>query len=354
MALTGVHFLLSYQCTHECDHCFVWASPRAGGTISLGTLLSVLDQAQEVGTVKHIYFEGGEPFLFYPLLVEGIRQAAKRGLSTGVVTNCYWATAEPDAALWLEPLQELGVADLSLSSDAFHAGEVEDPRPGFAREAARRLGLDEAVITIDPPTVCINPEDKGRPIIGGSVRFRGRAVAELVEDLPAGRGPTSTSAQTRTSSTPAGCMWTATATCTSARASCSVTSCRPRWGTCSTATLPRHTRSLPPWSAEDRRSWSVTSTCRTKTATLMPATCATRLEPPFGSDSRRCSGLRRSTAWRARAPPPTNRWYRRIRIRRRKGAQPGILSGTATASGRIGGLRTPQTPSSAPDPERKR
>lgn len=184
MPLTGVHFLLSYQCTYECDHCFVWASPRAGGTIRLEAMLNVLDQAQQLGTVEEIYFEGGEPFLFYPLMVEGIRQARERGFSTGVVTNCYWATAEPDAVLWLEPLRDLGVADLSVSSDAFHAGEEEDLRPDFAVRAARDLGLDEAVITIDPPEVCVSPEEKGLPIVGGSVRFRGRAVQELVSDLP--------------------------------------------------------------------------------------------------------------------------------------------------------------------------
>jgi hypothetical protein len=184
MPLTGVHVLLSYQCTHECDHCFVWASPRAGGTFRLETLLSVLDQAKEAGTIEEIYFEGGEPFLFYPLMVEGIRQARKRGFSTGVVTNCYWATAEADAALWLEPLRELEVADLSVSSDGFHAGDDDDPRPGYAVEAARRLGLDDVTITIDPPTVCASPEKKGLPIVGGSVRFRGRAAVELTKDLP--------------------------------------------------------------------------------------------------------------------------------------------------------------------------
>ncbi len=184
MPLTGVHFLLSYQCTHECDHCFVWASPRAGGTMRLETLLSILDQAHELGSVEDIYFEGGEPFLFFPLMVEGIRQARRRGFSTGVVTNCYWATAEADAALWLQPLSELGVADLSVSSDAFHAGNVEDPRPAFAVAAARRLGLDEAVITIDPPTVCASPDNKARPIVGGSVRMRGRAAAKLTAGLP--------------------------------------------------------------------------------------------------------------------------------------------------------------------------
>jgi hypothetical protein len=184
MPLTGVHFLLSYQCTHECDHCFVWSSPRAGGTIRLELLLDVLDQAKQLGTIDNVYFEGGEPFLFFPLLVEGIRQSRDRGFSTGVVTNCYWATAEADAGLWLAPLRELEVADLSVSSDAFHSGEEEDPRPAYAVQAARRLGLDDAVITIDPPAVCETPDEKGEPIVGGSVRFRGRAVAELVSDLP--------------------------------------------------------------------------------------------------------------------------------------------------------------------------
>jgi hypothetical protein len=182
--MTGIHFLLSYQCTHECDHCFLWSSPRAGGTIRLELLLRVLDEARDLGTVTEVYFEGGEPFLFYPLMVEGIRQSRDRGFSTGVVTNCYWATAEDDAALWLEPFRALSVDNLSVSSDAFHAGEAEDPRPAFAAQAAKQLGLDDVVITIDPPAVCEAPGSKGEPIVGGSVRFRGRAVPQLTPGLP--------------------------------------------------------------------------------------------------------------------------------------------------------------------------
>jgi len=184
MPLTGVHFLLSYQCTFECDHCFVWSSPRAGGTITLEMMTRVLDQAKELGTVDNVYFEGGEPFLFHPLLVEGIRRAKERGFSSGVVTNCYWATAEPDAELWLQPLAELGVSDLSVSSDTFHEGEEKDPNPEHAVAAARSLGLDDAVITIEPPAVCADPDEKGLPIVGGSVRFRGRAAVKLTDGLP--------------------------------------------------------------------------------------------------------------------------------------------------------------------------
>ncbi len=37
----------------------------------------------------------------------------------------------------LEPLRELDVANLSVSSDTFHEGETDDPRPGFVVQAAR-------------------------------------------------------------------------------------------------------------------------------------------------------------------------------------------------------------------------
>jgi MoaA/NifB/PqqE/SkfB family radical SAM enzyme len=147
-------------------------------------LTRVLDQAVDLGSITDVYFEGGEPFLFHPLLVEGIRRAKDRGFSSGVVTNCYWATAEADAELWLQPLADLEVSDLSVSSDTFHEGEEKDPNPEFAVRAARSLGLDKTVITIDPPTVCTTSDDKGLPIVGGSVRFRGRAAVNLTADLP--------------------------------------------------------------------------------------------------------------------------------------------------------------------------
>jgi len=35
MKVTGLHFLLTYQCIYECDHCFVWGSPRQTGVMSI-------------------------------------------------------------------------------------------------------------------------------------------------------------------------------------------------------------------------------------------------------------------------------------------------------------------------------
>lgn len=184
MQLNGVHFLLSYQCTYECDHCFLWSSPRAGGTMTIADVRDVLEQARDLGTVEWVYFEGGEPFLFYPLLVESLTEATRMGFKTGVVSNCYWATSAEDAELWLRPLADLGVADLSLSADSFHQGEETAEGPTWAVEAAHRLGLTERVITIEPPGECRRVNERGEPVVGGSVRFRGRAAVNLIDGMP--------------------------------------------------------------------------------------------------------------------------------------------------------------------------
>jgi len=136
--------------------------------------------------VESVYFEGGEPFLFYPLMVEGIRLANEMGLKAGIVTNAYWATSVEDAGLWLRPLAGL-VSDFSVSDDVFHYGEDEDRPPRHALEAARQFGMPASAICIERPKV-VNPapenEEKGAPVIGGGAKFRGRAVEKLLDGLP--------------------------------------------------------------------------------------------------------------------------------------------------------------------------
>ena len=185
--LTGIHLLLTYACNFECDHCFLYCGPHAEGTFTLEQIRAVLDEAQRTRSVNFIYFEGGEPFLYYPLMVEGIRMASERGFQTGVVTNCYWATSEEDAELWLRPLAALEIADLSVSDDAFHHGDEGDSPAVRALGAARRLNMASDSICIEQPSVETGPDktqEPGRPVVGGGAMFRGRAAEKLVEGLP--------------------------------------------------------------------------------------------------------------------------------------------------------------------------
>ncbi len=181
--MTGLHVLLTYTCTSECDHCFLWCSPRAGGTFTLAQLEHLLDQAQATGTIHSVYFEGGEPTLFYPLLLAGVRAARERGFGVGVVTNGYFAVSEDDALLWLAPLRELRIVDLSISDDELHSTAPVRPSER-ALAAARRLGMPVSSICLRTADSLELRARRGQPVVGGTVLFRGRAAETLTRDLP--------------------------------------------------------------------------------------------------------------------------------------------------------------------------
>lgn len=186
--LTGVHVLLTYTCIYRCEHCFLYCGPDSAGVFTLAGLEDLLDQAADLGTVREVCFEGGEPFLHYPLLLRGVALARDRGFSVDALTNAYWAAHLEDTGLWLAPLQEAGLSSLGVSDDAFHYDQ-ERPTPARAAlDGAARLGLDAYELRIEEPSVepsvVEDPKGKGEPIVGGGVRFRGRAADELVKGLP--------------------------------------------------------------------------------------------------------------------------------------------------------------------------
>lgn len=179
MKLSGVHLLLTYQCTFECDHCFVWGSPRQKGTMNLRTIRRVLDEAERLGTVEWIYFEGGEPLLFYPVLVRAVDEAAEAGFRVGLVSNAYWATSAEDAELWLQPLAGK-VSDLTLSSDLYHFDERLSRQARDAQAAAEKLGIPVGVCSVAGPEAGTGGVTGQLPRGEVGVMFRGRAAEALV------------------------------------------------------------------------------------------------------------------------------------------------------------------------------
>jgi hypothetical protein len=180
MKLSGLHLLLTYQCTFECDHCFVWGSPFQNGVMTLKDIREILRQAQETGTITSIYFEGGEPFLYYQVLVQAIREAVGQGFQVGIVTNSYWATSPEDAQEWLRPLAGL-VSDLTVSSDLYHYSQEHSQQAENARLAAEALGIPLSTISVAQPETVNAAEAVGQLPLGGSaVMYRGRAAEELI------------------------------------------------------------------------------------------------------------------------------------------------------------------------------
>ncbi len=202
MKLTGLHLLLTYSCNFECDHCFVWGSPWQSGVLTLQQIRFVLHAAQETGTIEWIYFEGGEPFLYYPILLEAVKLAGEMGFKVGIVSNAYWATSDEDALHWLAPFAGL-IQDLTASSDLFHYSEKLSAQVRRATAAAQQLEIPSGVISIARPgdTGCLTgsgqlPEGESQVMYRGPRRREiiaagSKAPVERVYSLPS-RGPAGT------------------------------------------------------------------------------------------------------------------------------------------------------------------
>jgi MoaA/NifB/PqqE/SkfB family radical SAM enzyme len=177
--VSGLHLLLTYECNLECDHCFVWGSPCQSGTMTQSGVREILGQANEAGTVEWIYFEGGEPFLYYQVLLGGVELAARKGFKVGIVSNGYWATDPDDAVTCLKPFRGL-IQDLSISSDSYHWNEKLHRQTRNAVAAAEKLDIPVGIISIAQPEAPDAAPVSGQIPAGQSaVVFRGRAVQRL-------------------------------------------------------------------------------------------------------------------------------------------------------------------------------
>jgi len=178
-SLSQLHLLLTGECKFECDHCFVWSSPDQGNTMDRESVEHILDQAEAPGTIEWIYFEGGEPFLYYDLLLWGVRQAHERGFKVGIVSNAYWAETETGALEKLRPFAGL-VQDLSISQDDYHGSGQQNCPTAIARRAAKDLGIPIDYISVSGPDGSEQPEPSPRLAAEDTgVRYRGRAAEKL-------------------------------------------------------------------------------------------------------------------------------------------------------------------------------
>lgn len=179
MTLSGLHLIFTYRCTRECDHCFVWGSPRQHGRMTLPAVLHILQQAKDLETIEWLYFEGGEPFLYRTVLLKGVQIAAGLGFHVGIVSNGFWATDVERALEWLRPFAGL-IQDLTISSDRYHEDEEHSQHVKHARTAAEQLGIPVSVISIVQPEAMNTGGNEQLPDSESIIMYRGRASEELV------------------------------------------------------------------------------------------------------------------------------------------------------------------------------
>jgi hypothetical protein len=134
-------------------------------TVQIG---EVLEGASAVSSIETVVFDGGEPFLYYPILLHGLRDARRHGFRTCIITNGDWASEESAALAWLGPIADTGIDELQISDDTYHL-----QRPGENR-GARALRM---ATQMDLPARAVSAE-------GNSLVHRGRAAKLLTEGRP--------------------------------------------------------------------------------------------------------------------------------------------------------------------------
>ena len=181
--LKGVHFLLTYRCDLECDHCFVWSSPKAKGVFTTEQINNIFTESKKLGTVETVSIEGGEPFLYYPIMLKTARRAMELGFRVEILSNCYWATCVEDAQEWLIPFAEAKKVELTLSSDLYHGEKWATEEVKNAAKAAKALNLKADILAVKYPFAEIPcpSEIEGAKVGLWDLAYRGRAFSKFTE-----------------------------------------------------------------------------------------------------------------------------------------------------------------------------
>jgi len=142
-----------------------------------------LAEAKKLGTVKYISIEGGEPFLYYPIMVKTAKEAVSYGFHVEILSNCYWATCSEDAVEWLLPIAEIKDVELSPSSDLYHGDNWETAEVINAVKAAKILNMKVGINAIKCPDSAVPCPNmiEGAKVDLSELMYKGRAYSKLIE-----------------------------------------------------------------------------------------------------------------------------------------------------------------------------
>ncbi len=117
---------------------------------------------------KTVWLFGGEPFLYFDLLMDSVESARKIGIEPYVTSNAFWAVSEESALSKLRLLREKGLYDIQFGVDPFHHGYVPIEHVRNAINAARSLDMPKGPFDL---MNCYFVEKDG-----GDIRSRSREI----------------------------------------------------------------------------------------------------------------------------------------------------------------------------------
>ncbi|NIS82989.1 MAG: radical SAM protein [Anaerolineales bacterium] len=146
-----IGIILTYQCHSGCKHCLYNCGPRwEREPMSPQTLEEALDAVTLWSHPPQVHLTGGEPFLHFDLLLQGVQQAVVRRITCYVETSASWCTDEKEAVERFARLRDAGLQAVLISCSPFHAEKIPPARTLKAVQAALAIFGPRGVIVYQP------------------------------------------------------------------------------------------------------------------------------------------------------------------------------------------------------------
>jgi MoaA/NifB/PqqE/SkfB family radical SAM enzyme len=137
---SNIEIVVTSRCNIGCRHCIYDCKPFSKEKLSKTVIKDLVRQAAVLDSVRSVVFTGGEAFLEYNSLVEGISLCEELGLESSVVTNGFWAL---DSHITRQKLKGLkGLKTLNVSTDSFHQEFIRADRIRNIIESCHELGIN--------------------------------------------------------------------------------------------------------------------------------------------------------------------------------------------------------------------
>jgi len=107
--------------------------------MSLDTLRGALEAVTTWPDTPQVHFTGGEPFLHFALLLDGVRMASDLGIPRYLETNASWCVDAEQAVERFQALKEAGLQAALISCSPFHAESIPLVRTVKALRAAEEV-----------------------------------------------------------------------------------------------------------------------------------------------------------------------------------------------------------------------
>jgi hypothetical protein len=191
LSFNALVLIPSDHCNIKCRHCAPECGPSLKSAWNVDLLKKCITDAAKLENLqKRLHFAGGEPFLYFPQMLELCAHARSSGFASTVVTNGFWAKKPERAKGMFRRLADAGMFSVELSTDIFHQEHIPIVIIRQAIQVLKSTGLSIVlrVVTTRRHTVSdtmrqFSTDDlDGIEVLGSPAVPMGRALLEVQDE----------------------------------------------------------------------------------------------------------------------------------------------------------------------------